>query len=67
MTEASRVQKLLIEQNAEIDRLKNSIEKLKTALREIVGALDDPKGGQHVYDMRNASYIARNALEGKDD
>lgn len=41
------------------------IEKLKAALREIVGALDDPKGGQHVYDMRNASYIARKALEEK--
>ena len=43
------------------------IEKLEAALREIIGALDDPKGGQHVYDMRNASYIARKALEGKDD
>ena len=43
------------------------IEQLEAALREIVGALDDPKGGQHVYDMRNASYIARKALEGKDD
>jgi hypothetical protein len=43
------------------------IEKLEAALREIVGALEDPKGGQHVYDMRNASYIARKALEGKDD
>jgi hypothetical protein len=43
------------------------INELQAALREIVGALDDPKGGQHVYDMRNASYIARKALEGKDD
>ena len=43
------------------------IEKLEAALREIIGALNDPKGGQHVYDMRNASYIARKALEGKDD
>jgi hypothetical protein len=43
------------------------IEKLEAALREIIGALDDPKGGQHVYDMRNASYIARKALEGKND
>ena len=39
------------------------IEKLEAALREIIGALDDPKGGQHVYDMRNASYIARKALD----
>jgi hypothetical protein len=43
----------------------NRIEKLEAALREIIGALNDPKGGQHVYDMRNASYIARKALEGK--
>lgn len=43
------------------------IETLEAALREIIGALDDPRGGQHVYDMRNASYIARKALEGKDE
>ena len=43
------------------------INALQTALREIIGALNDPKGGQHVYDMRNASYIARKALEGNDD
>jgi hypothetical protein len=49
------------------DMLADRIEKLEAALREIVGALDDPKGGQHVYDMRNASYIARKALEGKDE
>jgi hypothetical protein len=46
--------------------LNNRIEKLEAALREIIGALEDPKGGQHVYDMRNASYVARKALEGKD-
>jgi hypothetical protein len=34
-TETSRVQKLLIEQNSEIDRLKNRIEQLEAALREI--------------------------------
>ena len=45
----------------------NRIEKLETALREIIGALNDPRGGQHVYDMHNASYIARKALEEKDD
>ena len=43
------------------------IEKLEAALREIIGALNDPKVGQYVYDMFNASYIARKALEGKDD
>lgn len=35
MNEASRVQKLLIEQNAEIDSLKARIEKLEAALRNI--------------------------------
>ncbi len=49
------------------DAARRRIEKLEAAMREIIGALDDPKGGQHVYDMRNASYIARKALEGKDD
>ena len=52
---------------AELHSCFHRIEKLQTALREIVGALEDPKGGQHVYDMRNASYIASKALEGKDD
>ena len=51
----------------QVQCLEDRIEKLEAALREIIGALDDPKGGQHVYDMRNASYIARKALEGKDD
>jgi Tfp pilus assembly protein PilN len=57
MTEASRVQKLLNEQNAEIDRLKNRIEKLEAALREIAEAVGDP----------SAYWIARKALDGKDD
>jgi hypothetical protein len=34
MTEASRVQKLLVEQNAEIDRLKNRNKKLESALHQ---------------------------------
>jgi len=42
MTEASRVQNLLNEQNAEIDRLKNRIEKLEAALRKVL------IGGNHV-------------------
>ena len=65
-----RIKKLESEEE-DWNRICNSyaarVDELEAALREIVGALDDPKGGQHVYDMRNASYIARNALEGKDD
>ena len=59
--------KRLRELAARYDEAAERIEKLEAALREIIGALNDPKGGQHVYDMRNASYIARKALEGKDD
>ena len=53
------------EENETLHEAADRIEKLEAALREIVGALNDPKGGQHVYDMRNASYIARKALEDK--
>ena len=35
MTEASRVQTLLIQQNDEINRLRNRIEKLEAALEKI--------------------------------
>jgi len=35
MTEASRVQKMLTEQNAEIDRLNRHIEQLEAALKKI--------------------------------
>ena len=67
---ADRIEKLetanLKQSLITVDHL-SRIEQLEAALREIIGALEDPKGGQHVYDMRNASYIARKALEGKDD
>ena len=53
------------EENETLHEAADRIEKLEAALREIIGALNDPKGGQHVYDMRNASYIARKALEDK--
>jgi tmRNA-binding protein len=57
MTEASRVQKLLSDQNAEIDRLKNRIETLEAALADIqLHSSDDW-----------AKEEARLALEGKDD
>jgi hypothetical protein len=62
-SQADRIEKL----KDELHHCFHRINELQAALREIVGALDDPKGGQHVYDMRNASYIARKALEGKDD
>ena len=59
MTEASRVQKMLNEQNAEIDRLKARIEKLEAALREIAAL--------GFWDGDSAMSIARKALEEKDE
>jgi hypothetical protein len=60
MIEASRVQKLLSEQNAEIDRLKNGIEKLEAALRDLSTDWDC------CAVSKNMKLIARKALEGKD-
>ena len=58
MTEASRVQKLLAEQNVEIDRLKNRIEQLEVALRSIAAnACCDS--------CREAALVARKALDAK--
>jgi predicted transcriptional regulator len=78
MTEASRVQKLLTEQNAEIDRLKNSIENLtksNTNLRILAMT-----NSERVVSLENSfrtildhaeqwviQEIARKALEGKDN
>lgn len=61
MTEASRVQKLLSEQNAEIDRLRSRIETLETALRDLSDGWECCPVSQA---MRR---VAREALEGKDD
>lgn len=43
------------------------IAELEAALWRIVGTLDDPTGGQHVADMRKASFIAIAALAGGKD
>lgn len=60
MTETSRVQKLLIEQNAEIDRLKARIEKLEAALQTVKE--------WHGYGLPlETTRIIDAALEGKDD
>jgi hypothetical protein len=41
------------------------IAELEAALQHIIKALEDPTGGQHVFDMRFASSVASAALEGK--
>jgi hypothetical protein len=41
------------------------LNRLRDALRSIMGMLDDPTGMEHVRDMRGATVIARAALRGK--
>ena len=65
MTEASRVQKMLNEQNAEIDRLKNRIKKLEAALWKIVVREHQAEIVSKLAE--ELSDIARIALEEKDD
>ena len=59
MNEASRVQKLLIDQNNEINRLRNRIEQLEAALREIAAL--------GFWDGDRAMDIARKTLEDNKD
>ena len=73
MTEASRVQKLLTEQNAEIDRLKNRIEQLETIMWKLVEPFKASKllfGAQHLRSVRVGDQVVEEllaALEGKND
>ena len=70
MTEASRVQKLLSDQNAEIDRFKARIEKLEAVTKDDARWL----AAYHRWCEMNGCapsssdlITARKALEGKDD
>jgi chromosome condensin MukBEF ATPase and DNA-binding subunit MukB len=67
MIEASRVQKLLTEQNAEIDRLRNRIKKLEAALREMLTKCVWDKREKWCGTIGCHCQIARKALEGKDE
>lgn len=42
------------------------IAELEKTLRNVIGMLDDPTGGEHIRDMRGAEAIARAALAEKD-
>ena len=55
----------LRDQDILCDEAANEIERLRGALLTIIGALDDPTGGQHVADMRMAASIATTALAGE--
>ena len=51
-----------------IDALQAEVVRLRKALRNVIGMLDDPYGLEHVRDMRGATVIARAALaHGKAD
>tara|TARA_R110000787_G_scaffold246987_1_gene352679 strand:- start:47 stop:292 length:246 start_codon:yes stop_codon:yes gene_type:complete len=52
---------------AEADTLRAEVERLKEALRNVIGMLDDPYGLEHVRDMRGATVIARAALAHGED
>jgi len=67
MVEASRVQKLLIEQNNEINRLRNRIEQLEAALREIASGRYSGMVLTSMPPKDPAVERARAALEGKKD
>ena len=47
-----------------LDGCADEIERLRVALRDVIGMLDDPTGLEHVKDMRGATVIARAALRG---
>ena len=44
-------------------RKNDEIKRLRSALRDVIGMLDDPTGAEHVRDMRGATVIARAALK----
>ena len=80
MTEASRVQKMLNEQNAWIDKLKSQVMRLKldvvgyrTRNKQLEAALRDCMEMAEVHEIpfrdrvMYISDVARKALEGKDD
>mgnify|MGYP000264508861 CR=1 FL=1 len=43
--------------------LQEDNKKLREALKDVIGMLDDPTGSEHVRDMRAAAMIARRALK----
>jgi len=46
---------------------RDEIERLRSALKDIIMMLDDPFGLEHVRDMRGATVIARAALKESSD
>ena len=75
MTEASRVQKMLNEQNAWIDRLKSQVMRLELELvgyrvrnKQLEAALRGLSDGWECCPVSQAMRrVARDAMEGKDD
>ena len=75
MTEASRVQKILTEQNAWIDKLKSQVMRLELYIvgyrvrnKQLEAALRDLSEGWECCPVSQAMRrVARKALEGKDE
>ena len=74
MTEASRVQKMLNEQNAWIDKLKSQVMRLELELvgyrvrnKQLEAALREIAAPDWIYDAAGLRDMARKALEGKDE
>ena len=47
---------------ARIEELEAKLARAVIGLRNVIGMLDDPTGGEHVRDMRAATMIARTTL-----
>jgi hypothetical protein len=74
MSEASRVQKMLTEQNDWIDKLKSQIMRLELDVvgyrvrnKQLEAALRSIAANACCDSCREAALVARKALEGKDD
>jgi BMFP domain-containing protein YqiC len=67
MTEASRVQTLLIQQNDEINRLRNRIEKLEAALHQWDDLIRHQYSGSReaMSDLTDAAQLTAALLHGK--
>ena len=60
--ELQEVTAALEDAEARIEELEAELARAVIGLRNVIGMLDDPTGGEHVRDMRAATMIARTTL-----
>jgi hypothetical protein len=60
--ELQEVTAALEDAEARIEELEAKLARAVIGLRNVIGMLDDPTGGEHVRDMRAATMIARTTL-----